>query len=235
MSAIYKKEIRAYFTSPMGYIFIAAFLAINGFVFSLNTLLAGENSDVSAYFSLMIYILLIVIPLLTMKLFSEERRTKTEQLLLTSPVSLPGMVLAKFLAAYTMFAGTFLVSCFNFLALYQYGTPNTADLIGYVISVLLLGAAYVAVGTFISALTENQLIAAIGSIAVLALFILASAFNGQIDFAPVRAVLSWVSIYSRFYNFTYGVFDFAAALYYASICFVFLFLTVRVFEKRRWE
>lgn len=235
MLAIYKREMRAYFTSPIGYVFIAVFLAISGFLFSLNTLLAGENSNVALYFSLLLYILMIVVPLLTMKLFSEERRTKTEQLLLTSPVSLPAMVFAKFSAAYTMFALTFLVSCLNLFSLYKFGNPNTADLIGNIIAILFVGSAYVAVGTFISSLTENQLVAAIGTIAVLALFIAASAFNQYIDFAPVRAVLSWVSVYSRFINFTYGVFDFAATLYYVSICFIFLFLTVRVFEKRRWE
>ncbi|MBE6631353.1 MAG: ABC transporter [Ruminococcaceae bacterium] len=235
MLAIYKREMRAYFSSPIGYIFIAVFLAASGFMFSVSTLLAGTESDISSYFAMMIYVLLIVVPLLTMKLFSEERKTKTEQLLLTAPVSLPGMVFAKFLAAYTMFAITFLVSCINLFSLYEYGNPNTADLIGYIIAILFVGSAYVAVGTFISSLTENQLVSAIGTIAVLAALILASAFNESIDFAPLRAVLSWVSIYSRFYNFTYGIFDVAATFYYISICFVFLFLTVRVFEKRRWE
>ena len=100
---------------------------------------------------------------------------------------------------------------------------------------LLLGAAFVAIGVFISSLTENQLTAAVGTIAILIFMLMINFLNEYIDFAAVRVVLNWLSIYSRFFNFTYGIFDFAALVYYASITIVFLFLTVRVYEKRRWE
>ena len=103
------------------------------------------------------------------------------------------------------------------------------------IAILLLGGAFIAIGIFISSLTENQLTAIMGTMAVLILTILCSFLNSYIDSYPVRVVLSWISIYSRFANFTKGVFDYAAVAYYASIMFIFLFLTVRVYEKRRWE
>ena len=110
MFAIYKKEMRQYFTTPLGYVFIAVFLGISGFVFAFTTL-QNQTSDVSGYFQMMIFGYIVIVPLLTMRSFAEERRTKTEQLLMTSPVSITGMIMAKFLAAFTMFAGTVLVSC----------------------------------------------------------------------------------------------------------------------------
>nr|MBQ4319323.1 ABC transporter [Clostridia bacterium] len=104
MLAIYKKELRSYFTSATGYVFIAAFLAVSGFLFSMFTMqyaTAGDDIDLGTYYITVMFMCSILVPLLTMKSFSEERKLKTEQLLLTSPVSLGSMVGAKFLAAYT--------------------------------------------------------------------------------------------------------------------------------------
>jgi len=166
---------------------------------------------------------------------SEERKMKTEQLVLTSPVSLPGFVMGKFLSAYAMFFITYIVGCVNFITLYNYGEPNTARLIGYSISILLIGAAFVSIGIFMSALTENQIIAAVSTMLVIAALLAVGFLNAYIPFEWLRTVLGWISIYNRFDKFTYGIFDFNAILYYSSICFVFIFLTVRVYEKRRWE
>ncbi len=234
MLAIYKRELRSYFVSPIGYIFVAIFLAAAGLVFSYCTLQRGTNSSVSAYFSLLLVIYIVVLPLLTMKLFSEEKKSRTEQLLLTAPVSLTGMVTAKFLAAYTVFAGTYLVSCTGFFALYKYGSPNGAILLGSSLAILLAGGACIAIGVFVSSLTENQLVAALVTMAVIILFVLTSAFNRYIDSYVIRTVLSWFSLMERLTNFTYGYFDVNALVYYISLSFVFLFLTVRVYEKRRW-
>ena len=235
MFAIFKREMRSYFTSPIGYIFIAVFLAVNGFLFSISTLQEGSDSSISSYFTTLLFVFIVLVPLLTMRSFSEERKSRTEQLLMTSPVSLPGMIMGKFFSAYAMFAGTFLVGCLNYYALFKFGEPNPARLWGYTIGILLIGAAFVAIGIFMSTLTENQLIAAIGTMGVMAVFLAIGLFNEYIPFEWIRVVLDWVSIYSRFGNFSYGVFDFNAVLYYVSICFVFLFLSVRVYEKRRWE
>ena len=113
--------------------------------------------------------------------------------------------------------------------------PVTGQLIGNLVGLLLIGAAFIALGAFISALTENQLAAAVITISVIALMLGLGLVNSLIDIYWIRAVLSWISIYSRFGNFQNGLFDFASILYYASICFVFVFLTVRVYEKRRWN
>jgi len=238
MLAIYKKELRSYFTSATGYVFIAAFLAVSGFLFSMFTMqyaTAGDDIDLGTYYICIMFMCSILIPLLTMKTFSEERKLKTEQLILTSPVSLGSMVGAKFLAAYTIFGGTFLISCFDYFVLFKYGDPTVGILFGYAVAMLLLGAAFVAIGVFVSSLTENQITAAVGTIAILMFMLLINFLNEYIDFTAVRLVLNWFSIYSRFFNFTYGIFDFAALVYYASITIIFLFLTVRIYEKRRWE
>ena len=236
MLAIYKREMLSYFTSPIGYVFIAVFLALNAFIFSICTLMAGEGSSVGSYFMFVMFIFIVLVPLLTMKSFSEERKMRTEQLILTSPVSLMGMVFAKFLAAFTMFGGTFLGgNLINFATLYMYGEPNTAVLISSSIGILLIGAAFIAIGIFVSAMTENQLVAAVGTMGILIFLLLIGFLTSYIDSYVVRTVLNWISIYSRFGNFSYGILDPATFVYYFSICFVFMFITVRIYEKRRWS
>jgi len=239
MTAIFKRELHAYFISPIGYIFIAVFLLVSGALFTFTTISEGQNADISSYFMFIIFTFIVLIPLLTMRSLSEERKTKTEQMLLTSPVSLSGMIFAKFLAAFVLFAGTWLVSCLNFYVLYKYaetqGQTNTAVLIGNVISILLIGAAFIAIGLFISAMTENQLVAAIISIVTIFFLLLSGAFSSMINITVIRYALDFLSIFSRFSAFTYGIFDISSVIYYASIVIIFLFLTIRIYEMRRWQ
>ena len=116
MVAIYKREMRAYFSSPIGYIFVALFMAVSAWFFMSYTLQQGENSNFGTYFQMIIVLFVAILPLLTMKLMSEERKLKTEQLILTGPVSLGGIVISKFLAAFTVFGGAFLLSSFIYTA-----------------------------------------------------------------------------------------------------------------------
>ena len=234
MSAIYKREMKAYFTTFIGYAFIATFLVLSGVIFSLTTLSQSVGGDITTYYTFIIFAFAILIPLLTMKLFSDEKRLKTEALLMSSPVSLFGVVMAKYLAALTMFAATFALSFLNLIPAYLYGNQNTAVIIGNIFSVLLIGCAFIAIGVFMSSLTENQLVAAITTIATIVLFLVIGMFSSGIGFAPLRIVLDFFSIFNRFTMFTYGVIDWSALVYYASVSFVFLFLTVRVYERRRW-
>ncbi len=243
MFAVYKRELHSYFTTPVGYVYMAIFLAINGGLFSMFTLQAGENSSLTTYFTALIFSLIVLIPILTMKSFSEEKKTKTEQLLLTAPISLWSIVLGKFLASFTVFTGTYFVGCINFTALYEYGPKNYtgteselngAVIAGSVIAVILVGAALISVGMFVSAITENQIISAIGAMGIMVVFLATDLLNSYITSETLRNILSWFSVYSRFINFAQGFFDFDALLYYASISFVFMFLTVRIYEKRRW-
>ncbi len=235
MSAIYKRELRAFFSSPIGYIFVAVFFAVNGALFNYMVLRSSDSGGIGTYYMTILFLFIIIVPLLTMKLFSDERRQHTEQLLLSAPVRLSAMVCGKFFAAYTVFAGTFLLSeLLGMIPLYTYGSPNTALLLGNTVGILLIGAAFVAMGTFFSSLTESQLVSALVTMFFIALLLLVSMLNSYIDSAFVRTVLNWISIFSRFYDFSYGIFNFTSLFYYASIVFVFLFLTVRVYEKKRW-
>lgn len=233
MFAIYKREMRSYFTTPIGYIYSAVFLAISGFIFSITTFHMG-TTDISGYTQIMTFGYVLMIPLLTMRSFAEERRLRTEQVLMTSPVSIFGMVFAKFLAAYTMFAGTILVSCLYFIPAANLGTVNYSKTFGCLIAMLLIGFCFVSVGIFVSALTESQMTAAVSTVLVLLVFVGASLFNGMIDAQWIKSVLSWISVFSRLSYFTYGIFDTAGAIYYLSVAGVFLFLTVRVYDRRRW-
>ena len=233
MSAIYKRELRSYFQTPTGYIFAAVFLCASGFLLALTTL-QMQSSDAGTYFTFLLYAYIVIIPLLTMRSLAEEKKNGTEQLLLTSPVSLVSMVLAKFLAAFTMFSGTLIVSCVYFLVVGKFATdPNWAKIIGCTLGMLLIGMCFIAIGIFVSSLTDNVFVAALGTVAILAALVVVNILNGLIDSYAVRLVLDWVSIYSRYLNFTYGIFDVASAFYYVSVCVVFLFLCVRVYEKRR--
>lgn len=234
MFAIYKRELSAYFTSTIGYIFMAVFLALSGVMLWFTTFFSATTSFAN-YFFIMIFFFIILIPILTMKLLSEERRTKTEQILLTAPVSLAGMITAKFLAALTLFEGTFLLSLVNIIPVSKYGTVNVAEIISNFIGVTCVAASLIAIGIFISALTESQFIAAIGSIAVIMGTILIGLFSSSIPNHFIRIVVKWFSILDRYVNFTYGIFDVSSIIYYISISAIFIFLTVRVYEKRRWS
>ena len=247
MFAIFKKELRAYFISPIGYVYVGLFLAASALFCTMSTL-QQASYNTSNYFQYMIFAFIVVVPLLTMRAFSEERKTRTEQLLLTAPVSITGMVLGKYFAALVLFVSTILVSCINFFPLISYAIveqsqatdttlhvgPEGGQIVACVIGMMLLGAACIAIGIFISSLTENQLSAAVITVATIAFMLLVGAFNQYISSAFLRTVLDWVSMLSRFDRFVYGLFDFAALLYYVSFVFVFLFLTVRIYEKRRW-
>ena len=257
MFAIYKKEMRSYFINPIGYVYLGIFLAISALICCYTTLQANSYST-SAYFTYMIFAFVILIPLLTMRSFAEERKMRTEQMLLTAPVTITGMVLGKYFAALTMFVGTVLASCINFIPLYiiageerasagEYANPvigpNTATLIGSLIGIILLGAAFIAIGIFVSSLTENQLSAAVSTIGVIVFMVILGLVNQigteeegtrLINNYVVRVVIDWISVLSRFSKFGYGLLDFSSLLYYVSLAAIFLFLTVRVYEKRRW-
>lgn len=233
MLAIYKREMRAYFTSPIGYVFVAIFLAISGAVFCGTTLFSG-TSDMNVYFTIMVFVYIILLPLLTMKQFSEERKLRTEQLLMTAPVSIVGMVMGKYLATLTMFVGSLALTSLNILVLYDYSAPKTAVILGSLLAITLLGMSFLAIGLFVSSLTENQLASVVGTIGILLGLATCSLLGSLINFYPVRFVLSALSVFSRFQNFTQGVLDIASLLYYVSITAAFLFLTVRVYDKRRF-
>ncbi len=233
MFAIYKREMRSYFTTPIGYIFAAVYLALGAAVFCYSTLYA-LSADTGTYFTILLFSLVVLLPLLTMKTFSEERKSRTEQLLLSAPVTLTGMVLGKFLAAFSVFFGCTLLSSLNFIILYRHAEPNTAMILGNLLALLLVGMAFLAIGMLVSALTESQLSAAVITVAVLLLLMVISFANSLIGVRWLRFLLSGLSVFARFQNFTNGIFDVAAIVYYLSLTALFLFLCVRVYDRRRY-
>lgn len=235
MLAIFKKELRSYFTTPIGYVFLAVFTAINGILFAMNTYFA-DTASISGYFISVVIAYVFLIPVLTMKIFADELRSKTDQLLLTAPVSITGMVFAKYLSALAVYFIGIAISMINFLFLSANNyTVQMGTAVGMFFSMLLIGMACIAIGVFISSLTESQLVAVLITVVVLLILMFISVFNSIIPVAWLRQILSWLAINSRYNSLAAGRFDFSAILYYISITGAFILLTIRVFEKKRWH
>ena len=174
MLAIYKRDLRAYFSSPLGYVFIASFLIVTNLVFLLTNLLTGRN-DLGTVYTVILYILMVIVPILTMRTFSEDYKQRTDQLLLTAPVKASGIVMGKFLAAYTVYFIALVVTIIYVIIVAAVGDVNMASIVGNYIALLGVATVYIAIGCFISSLTENQLVSAIATLGVFAaIFILAS-------------------------------------------------------------
>jgi ABC-2 type transport system permease protein len=287
MLAIYKKELRSYFTSMIGYVFIAFFLVIIGVYFYFQNLYTGyANFEYTVTNVTFIFVLLI--PLLTMRLMAEENKQKTDQLLLTSPVTPTAIVLGKFLAVFTIFGVVMAIICTYPLIMKQYGNVPLAPAYASIFGFTILGGAYLSMGFFLSSLTESQVVAAVVSFIV---FLFTALMDGIAGFFPadnktayvvfsvilviiciilyimmrnltisicaglvgelgltaayllkptlfdglIVKVFGWVSVIDRFNNFYMGILDLAGIIYYISIIFLFLFLTVQVIRKKRWS
>ncbi len=235
MLAVFKKEMRSYFTGVIGYVFLVLYLTMGGAVFCYTTIFS-MSADVTPFYTYMMLASGVILPLLTMKSFSEERKIKTEQLLLTSPVSITGMVLGKFLAACVLFVSCMLLTSLYFLFLLPYAVLKFTVLLGNFVAILLVGMVFIAIGIFVSSLTENQLAAAIGTIAIILVFLLIGLFSSLLPSTYwLRYVLDFISVFSRFQGFTNGYFDLASAFYYISVGAIFIYLTVRIYDRRRYN
>lgn len=292
MGAIFRREVLSYFTSPIGYIFLAAFYACSAVSFSNNALNYG-TTQLDAVFGDLMIILVVLIPILTMRTLSEEKKNKTDQCLLTAPVSLGGIVGGKFFAAFLIYVMGVAITLVYAVVVSAYAAPDWTVIMGNIAGLVLLGAAFIAVGMFCSSLTENQVVSAVVSFIVMIALYLFTTIGDVIpvefieDMMPtlspaVRTVIvelvilavaaicyfafgkkantvvisfivmlvmgvftaagdkipeifSKLSFWERYYGFTYGLFDFSNVLFFISATVVFLFLSVRVLEKRRWS
>lgn len=232
MLAIFKRELRAYFNSPMAYVLIGLFILLTSIFFIFN--LSGQYGDFSQILETSKLILVFIIPILTMRILAEDRKNGTEVLLVTSPVSIMNIVIGKFLAAFAVFL-TMVVITFIYPIIFTFfGAQITGQLIGAYIGFILLGGAMLSIGVLASSLTENQIIAAIiGFVSLLAMWLiepLGNALGG--NFAMV---FKWFSLISRYSDFATGVLGLAPIIYFLTFAAVCLFLTIRVIEKRRWS
>ena len=233
MFAIFKRELKAYFTSPLGYVFLAIFYAFSGLFFYIFSLSVG-STDISSVFLMMFMVLMVFVPLLTMRLLSEDKKQKTDQLTLTAPVSLLSIVMGKFLAAYAIFAiGVAVMPVYGFV-MSTFAKVSWLPIWGNTVGLLLLGGIFVSIGLFVSSLTENQMIAAIGSFFINLMILLMNTLTSALPTGFLQDVLSSISVYSRYSQITNGIFSLSSLIFFVSVIFIFLFLTVRVLEKRRW-
>jgi len=237
MIAIMKREFKAYFASPLGFVFLAVFYFFSGLFFFLSCLLPNV-AEFGSLFSNLFIICLLLIPMLTMRLLSEEKKQRTDQLLLTSPTSLTRLVAGKFLGAYLVYLLAISVTVVYFLIV-MFSTSEGlpwASYLGNLVAILLLGAGLIALGTFISSLTESTVISVIITYASFLFILLFEALASVIKFDWFyNFVIQPLSVNARYTQFTTGIFELSHVLFFLSMTVIFLFLTVRVLESKRWN
>ena len=232
MKAIWKREFTSCFTTMVGYIFMAICMLVCGIFFSSSNIV-GLSASFNGVVSSVSYAMILVVPILTMRSFAEERKNKSDQLLLTAPVSIWKIVLAKFLSAMCVLLATLAVSLIFTIILYAYGNPYWGEiLLGY-LDLILLGAVFIALGLLISSFAENQLTACIVTLGLLFLLWLSNSLIPSVQNPALQSILSALSLYGQFSCFTNGVLNLSAVIYFLSLAALFLFLTVKSVENRR--
>jgi ABC-2 type transport system permease protein len=248
---ICRKELRSYFASPIAYILLTIFAVIFGFFFwnvlaffvieGMESQMRGQMSPMNINEQVVRPLLqnvsvigLFFIPLITMRLFAEEKRTGTIELLVTSPVRDIEIVIGKWLAAMALYGCLLLFTAVNFAFLFRYGNPDWKPLaVGY-LGLLLLAGGLLAIGTFISTLTKNQIVAGAVTFGVCLLLWVLEWVSGY-DSSTWAHVLSYISVVTHFDSFGRGVIDSKDTIFYATVIFLGLFFTVRSVESLRWR
>jgi len=224
MWAVYKKELKSYFLSPIGYVVVGILLFVFTIFFYITTVAYGSVDLTYMYFNGLVYGLIIAVPLLTMRMFAEERKTGTEQLILTSPVSMVGVVLGKFLAALGVIFIALLISLMYYGIMCYFGSPNILVLLVAILGFLLVSGAAIAVGMLASSLTENQVIAGIITIG----FLIISLF-----LPDVGTEFPDISVMTFYENFPYGVISLAEVVGVVSFAAMFIAFTIIVMQRRK--
>ena len=253
--AIVERELRAYFTSPIAYVVLTIFVFLSGLFFRsilAQVLQMGLMSQLQAqqlgpramdmpgmitrgFLSTMSVILLFVMPMLTMGLFSEEKKRGTIELLLTAPLTDVQVVLGKFFAGVTFFLILLLTTWIPTGFLYLYSSPASGPIFTAYLGLLLYGLALIAIGLFISTLTENQIIAAVLSFGTIMVLWLVDVLANNADSTTGKAVLTYLSIISHLDDFMKGVLSTSHIIFYMSLMLVALFLTYRSIDSLRWR
>ncbi len=234
MKAIYKRELSSCFRSPTGYVFCAIYLFFSAMYFN-SVLATGRSSEFPQIYYGMLNIILLMLPLLTMRLFSEERKYKTDQVLLTSPINITPLVLGKFFSSLTVYVGCTIFTLIYAVVFCFFVAPSWSLIAGNILGAILFGAAFIAIGMFISSMTESQFIAAMGSFSIATIFIILDVIPLVTDNKFVISLINSISFVGRYTPFTNGILDISSIIFFLSITATFVFLTVRVLEKRRWS
>ena len=236
MSAVFKKELRAYFTSPIGYVVLALLVFFASFAFVIINMYRGVTTLSYVFQFLLSYAVLPVIPVLTMRLFSEEKRQKTDQALFTAPTSITGIVIGKYLAAVALFAiGLSITLVFAIIIAFQ-ATPEWMIIIGNYLGMLLLGCLLIGIGMLLSALTESQFIAALTTFGISYMLLYTESLSSIFQNIPhIPTIISFFSIPGRYYNFTSGLINYDDLIFFLSIQALFIFLTIGLLDRKRWS
>ncbi len=235
MTAIFKRELRSLFTSPIAYLVLAILFAISGYYFYLANMEFGYRSLNYVFSALYSYACFLVLPILTMRLFSEEKRQKTDQALFTAPVSLTGIVMGKFLAAFLVFLIGISITLVLAFVIGLVADPGWISVIGNYLGLALYGGMLIAAGLFFSCLTESQLVAALCTFAfelvLSSVNYLTTVFQ---DNKLVETVVNFLSVSDRYSHFTAGAIHYGDIVFFLSMAALFLFLAVRVLDRKRW-
>lgn len=231
MQGILKKELNQYFKSMTGYIFIAIFLVITGLYFVMVNLMS-QDGDIKTFFSAIFSVIIFLIPILTMRSFSEEKKQKTDELLFTSPVRITTVILGKFCATFLVFLAALGITLLYPLVLAVLGSFDPAATAGNYIGIALMAAAFISIGLFVSVQTESQLVAAVVTYAILLLLYLMNSAKAFAD-GFVGQIVSFLAVTGHYEEFTYGIFNPVNVVYYLSITALFLFLSVYSLESKR--
>ena len=232
MRAVFKREFRSYFSTPVGFIVLAAFYFFLGLYFSL--IYSYGSPDVATVIVAMSTVVVFAMPILTMRLMSEDRRQKVDQALLTAPVSLTSIVMGKFFAALAVFAIGFAPTLIFEIIVASYVSVNIMSYLYALFGMLLLGSALIAIGMFISSLTESAVISAILTLVINILVLYMSSFASMVSVSWIATILEKAAFITAFENFGQNIFSVADVVYFVSISAASLFLCVRSLDKRRW-
>lgn len=234
MVAILKRELSSYFNSAVAYVVMAVYFLFSGLFFSM-ICIENDTASLSYVFGNMFIIILFIIPIITMKSFSEEKRQRTDQALLTSPTSLFEIVMGKFLGALILFAICSLIFVVYALVISFFTSPDWAVVLCTVLGLLLLGSALIAIDIFISVLTESMIISAVAGMGVGLLIYMLSNLSSNITVDWVATIVKKIDFLTYYTNFTYGMLNLTDIIFFLSVTGLFLFFTARVLEKRRWS
>ena len=232
--SIWKRELQGYFFTPVGYVFMGVFLTLSSVIFFL-TIMQTRSSDLLSFIGTMGYLWMLLCPVLTMRLLAEEKSKRTDQLLLTSPVSLPGIVLGKYLAAATVMGLTVLLTGLFVLIVAIYGQVYPGELLVGYLGFMLQGCAFIALDLFISGCTSNQVTAVVAAFGANFVLWMLDLLQAAISIDWVNKLLSFFSLYERTEPFLMGQFSFASVGYDLSFAAAFILLTIHMMDSRRYR
>jgi ABC-2 type transport system permease protein len=232
MTAIFKREFKAYFQTPIGYIVLAAFYFFSGFFFMYY--FANGVPKVEYVISSMLTVTVFIMPIITMRLMSDDKRQKVDQALLTAPVKLTSVVMGKFLAALAVFALGFVPTIIFEAIVMSYVKVNVLNFAYALIGILLLGGALISLGMFISTLTESSVVSAILTLVINILLLYISNFVEMISVSWIATVVEKLAIINKYTSFTENMIALPDIVYLLSATAIFIFLCVRALERRRW-